>query len=282
MGMENLDEWLRFVTLRVNAPPLTFLNGLRHSVKCKFHGARHSHPGIEIVYHPTGKGITRVGRKQAVAFEAGSVVVYAPFEEHDQSMEVDGEDLCLRIAFPRGVPGAPRRCFYVPALEEPTIIGDMRILSGSQACLDLTEQAIFNLRATSTLYALVRLASLQRDGNECSVAERYVREAERHIRDHFASIESVCEVARAVGISHDHLRHVFRSQRRRNLVQYLSEVRIDRARTLLVHSRIPLKQISRMCGFNDEFYFSAVFRRIVGIPPGQYRTSRTGLERRSR
>ena len=47
--------------------------------------------------------------------------------------------------------------------------------------------------------------------------------------------------------------------------------RIERAKTLLVHSQLSLKQIATLCGFRDEYYFSAVFRRFADLPPGRYR-----------
>ncbi len=101
--------------------------------------------------------------------------------------------------------------------------------------------------------------------------EQYVRAAEQFIRENFATIRSLRVVADAAGVGYDHLRHLFKERRGRSLVRYLNEVRMERAKTLLVHSRLPLKQIATMCGFRDEYYFSAVFRRHVQMPPGRYR-----------
>ncbi len=73
--------------------------GLRHPVAEGYYCPFHEHAGIEIVFHPTGSGVTRVERRggegeggvQEVAFEAGDVVVYAPRARHDQRMEAGGE-----------------------------------------------------------------------------------------------------------------------------------------------------------------------------------------------
>ena len=271
--MDTLASWSRFVARRAQAPPLTFLNGLRHVVKRGFYCPMHSHEAIEIVYHPAGKGVTRMEGERAVAFDAGGVVVYAPHERHDQAMEGDGDDWCLRLGVPAGERGVPQKCFHVPNVEDSTITEGIRMLSRGQARLSPAEQAIFNLRATSTLYALVHLASLRGDGHEEDAPERYARQAERYIRDHFATIKTLRDVAGGLGISYDHLRHVFKARRGRSLVHYLNEVRMDRAKTLLVHSRLPLKQVAAQCGFADEYYFSAVFRNRVQTPPGRYRVA---------
>jgi AraC-like DNA-binding protein len=269
--MENLAAWSRFVARRVKAPPLTFLNGLRHAVKRGVYCPMHSHRAIEIVYHPAGKGVTRLEKNQVVAFDKGGVVVYAPHELHDQTMETDGDDLCLRMGVPAGEPGVPKKCFYVPAVEDATITEDIRILSRGQARLSPTEQAIFNLRATSTLYALVHLVCGRRDEDDGSSTRKHVLKAEQYLRDHFSTIKTLREVADHIGISYDHLRHAFKDQCGKNPVRYLNEVRMERAKTLLIHSRLPLKQVAAMCGFADEYYFSAVFRNFAGIPPGRYR-----------
>src|ERR1700761_5969085 len=119
--MDTVATWTRFANRRANAPPLFFVNGLRHPIKpgvcCDFH----SHDAIEIVYHPTGKGITRLGKNRSVAFEEGDVIVYAPGEEHDQVMETAGVDLCLRIRLPDGIRDVPKKCFRVESVQDASV-----------------------------------------------------------------------------------------------------------------------------------------------------------------
>lgn len=230
----------------------------------------HSHREIEIVYHPSGRGVTRLKNDQAVGFVESDIVVYAPDEMHDQVLEVEGEDWCLRIGVPHGLRDVPKKCFSVPGVQDASILEDIRTLSLGR--VSPAEQTIFNLRATSTLYALVHLAGTRSHEKEDG-AKRYVLKAEHYIRDHFSSLKTLREVAEHAGIGYDHLRHAFKEQRGRSLVRYLNEVRMDRAKTLLAHSQLPLKQVATLCGFRDEYYFSAVFRDFAGKPPGRYRAA---------
>jgi len=119
---------------------------------------------------------------------------------------------------------------------------------------------------------LVHLACARNEAAE-NGTQNYVQKAENYIRDHFTRIKNLPEVADAIGISYDHLRHVFKTARKKSLVQYLNDVRMERAKTLLIHSRLPLKQVAAMSGFADEYYFSAVFNRLVQMPPGRYRAT---------
>jgi AraC-like DNA-binding protein len=271
--MESLASWSRFVARHMNAPPLAYLSGMRHVVKKGVYCQMHSHRAIEIVYHPRGRGLTRL-ESHEIAFRESSAIIYAPEERHDQVMDCEGEDLCVTLAVPARYRGVPRQCFSVGRVEDAAIIEDIRILSQGRVDLTPTEQAIFNLRATSTLYALVHLAQVRDEENDLG-ADKYVQKAEQYIRDHFATLTTLREAAEHAGIGHDHLRHAVKAARGRSLVRYLTEVRIERAKTLLLHSRIPLKQVASQCGFRDEYYFSAVFRRLVGSPPGRYRARRS-------
>ena len=260
---------------RIDGPPLAFLSGVRHAVGEGVCCGMHSHHAFEIVYHPRGKGITRLGKDRVVAFDHGDAIIYAPDEMHDQVMEREGEDLCVTIALPAGRHKLPQACFRVPRVEDSSIIEDIRLLSKGGIRLHPTEQAIFNLRATSALYALVHLACARNEAAE-NGAQNHVLKAENYIRNHFTKLKNLPEVADAIGISYDYLRHVFKAERGKSLVQYLNEVRMERAKTLLVHSRMPLKQVATMSGFKDEYYFSAVFARSAQMPPGRYRMLLSG------
>jgi len=55
------------------------------------------------------------------------------------------------------------------------------------------------------------------------------------------------------------------------ITDYISHIRIERAKTLLQTTEAPIGNIALNVGFNDVNYFSRVFRKIVGCSPYQYR-----------
>lgn len=230
----------------------------------------HAHAELEIVYHPVGRGATTVDGR-TVEFGEGSAVIHPPGQRHDQVMETEGEDLCVKIAAPRGGPAFPRECLHVPRIDTPSLIEDLRLLAGVGAELQPAAQALCNLRATTALLSLVELACRSWNRQQAGRAERCVAQAEEYLRERFATVASLREVAEAVGLSADYLRHEFRRQRGCSLIDYVTTLRVDRARTLLVHSRLPLKQIATLCGFRDEYYFSRVFQRRTRTTPARYR-----------
>lgn len=55
------------------------------------------------------------------------------------------------------------------------------------------------------------------------------------------------------------------------LSEYTRRIRVARAQSLLSRLDLELSDIALACGFFDQSHFSTVFRRVTGMPPGQYR-----------
>ena len=58
--------------------------------------------------------------------------------------------------------------------------------------------------------------------------------------------------------------------------QYLLEFRLVRARSLLVETEFSIKEIATQTGFEDEFYFSRLFRQKLNLTPSQWRNRSRG------
>lgn len=59
------------------------------------------------------------------------------------------------------------------------------------------------------------------------------------------------------------------------MLDYLSRIRIDKAKLLLHNPHLRIAQVSEMVGYHDEKYFSRVFKKLEGINPGEYRKEQT-------
>lgn len=231
---------------------------------CQFH----EHPTIELVFHPSGRGVTAVQGGGRVEFSEGDVVLYAPGARHDQRVSANGIDCCVQIEAPEGAKLGGY--LHVGWLDDVVLRGELEYLSARSPGGSGAGDALLNLRTTAVLLQLLELALATADV-ETGRLEAHVRAAEKHVQDHYATIGSVEEIAAAAGVGPDHLRHVFRRRRGRSLIGYLNEVRLTRAMTLLAYADLPIKEIAGLCGYRDEYYFSAVFKRRHGCAPGRYR-----------
>ncbi|MBC8010213.1 MAG: helix-turn-helix transcriptional regulator, partial [Burkholderiales bacterium] len=182
-------------------------------------------------------------------------------------------DCCVQIDAPAGL--APEGFLRVGRVDDVVLRSELEFLT-RRAPGTAARSALLNLRATAALLQLLELG-LTGGAEKTDLAGRHARAAARHIQEHYARIGSVAEIAAALGLGADHLRHVFRRHHGRGLAAYLGDVRMERARTLLTHAELPIKEIAKLCGYRDEYYFSAVFTRRTKLAPGRYRErSRAG------
>ena len=81
------------------------------------------------------------------------------------------------------------------------------------------------------------------------------------------------EVARHAGISPSHFSRLLKERTGRSFTELLRQCRVDLASELLQSTEKTLVEISDICGFCDQAYFTRVFQDVKGIPPGKFRTS---------
>jgi len=82
------------------------------------------------------------------------------------------------------------------------------------------------------------------------------------------SIQSICAV---FGISQTYLSRLFRKYEKMSFNEYLTEIRIEKAKQLIMENPgILIKDVAALVGYSDQFYFSRVFRSITGVPPSEY------------
>jgi AraC-like DNA-binding protein len=86
---------------------------------------------------------------------------------------------------------------------------------------------------------------------------------------------SVDMIAKQVGVTRRTLERHFKKQLGRTLLQELVACRVQRAKRLLCETHVPIKYVAYAAGFSSLSNLCKVFRREVGITPGDYRESKT-------
>jgi two-component system response regulator YesN len=93
-----------------------------------------------------------------------------------------------------------------------------------------------------------------------------------YIDQHFMDANlSLNEVAGQVSLSPSHFSTVFSQETGQTFKEYLTEVRIKRAKELLRSTTLRSFEISYQIGYSDPHYFSYVFRKHTGLSPKEYR-----------
>lgn len=82
------------------------------------------------------------------------------------------------------------------------------------------------------------------------------------------------DVANHVFLNASYFSKIFKNEMNCNFVSYVNKVRINASKSLLANNTIPLSDISTLVGFDDQSYFTKVFKKEVGITPGKFRSTR--------
>lgn len=101
--------------------------------------------------------------------------------------------------------------------------------------------------------------------------DSYVEAAKAYIEQNYTSDISLLDCAAHVQISLYYLSHIFKEKTGRNFVEYLTELRIRRAKELAGNPGYTVSEIAERCGYLNTTYFCKVFKRHVGETIGQYR-----------
>ena len=148
------------------------------------------------------------------------------------------------------VEGAAARVPSVPTLppEGPELLADASAYVGELAALRLGGGAVHTTQVVEAVSEI--------------------------IRSRFAEDLSLDSVAREVRISPFYLSRIFRQVTGATFIDYLTAIRIRKAKELLRDPQYSVKEVSNLVGYSDPSYFSRVFRRVGGLPPSRLRSKK--------
>jgi two-component system response regulator YesN len=94
----------------------------------------------------------------------------------------------------------------------------------------------------------------------------------KYIHQHYANDElSVQEISDHLQMTASHLISIFKEATGKTIKQYVMDVRIEKAKSLLKNDRLKIFDVASQVGFKDGEYFSRIFRKHTGLTPSEYR-----------
>lgn len=116
----------------------------------------------------------------------------------------------------------------------------------------------------------VRLSDLVRE-QENSAPSKIILAAIGYIDEHYNENISLSDVAGKIFISKNYLCDLFKKELNVTFIDYVTNLRIEKAKQLLSGSDMKMYEISEAVGYNDYAYFSQIFKRHTGTTLSQYR-----------
>lgn len=103
-----------------------------------------------------------------------------------------------------------------------------------------------------------------------------VRQAQTYIQENYQKDLSLDELSKELDISPYYFSKLFKEETGSNFVEYLTSLRMSRAKELLKDENRSMKEICMEVGYSDPNYFSRIFKRNFGVTPTEYRERERG------
>lgn len=226
------------------------------------------HQIYEVVYYEKGSGKTTIDG-EVYHFSENNIAVIAPRTVHDEesidrtevmfclfSVEDDEDKLSLRsgIISDDGL--------YVQEIHDllSTIKNEM------QNKFESYEQYL-NLVMGQIVIKLLRI----QHGHRTDKITDGIEYTRTFLKENYSNEIDFCILAENIGYSYDRFRHIFKEEMDLSPAQYLMNIRIAKAKEFLENTDYPIKNIARLCGFNNHTKFTEIFREKTSFTPTHYR-----------
>lgn len=163
--------------------------------------------------------------------------------------------------------------------EEPLFSSEHLVFSDTQrfrSTLFMAEKcAMLTDAARLRSHLLLDLSAQYSLEQQCRIVERErdaeMLAAEKRIRESVTKGISVAALARESSLSHVQLIRRFRAAFGCTPSERIKQLRLERAKELLMQTAMPIKEIAYSCGFENEYYFSNFFKKNTGLSPTDFR-----------
>lgn len=109
----------------------------------------------------------------------------------------------------------------------------------------------------------------KQDKDFAHIPER-IRKAVKYLHEHYHQDIRLEDVAEHAAVSGEYLRHLFKADMDESFSGYLTKLRIEKAKKLLLEKRYRLYEIAEMVGYKSAHYFSSIFKKATGMKPQDY------------
>ncbi len=101
--------------------------------------------------------------------------------------------------------------------------------------------------------------------------ESLIAKVKEYVDNNYVDNITLTSISKSFGISSGYLSVLFSEHTGQNFIDYISNLRIQKAKNLLKSTDMRIYEIADKVGYRDAYYFSAAFKKIVGINPTDYR-----------
>lgn len=142
--------------------------------------------------------------------------------------------------------------------------------------LDYTESIIQLMECSGTrlidcaFQIFIYITSFVKPQNSIDYSNHIVMATKEYLENHYADDISLEDMAAHVNISPQYFSKLIKKNTGFNFIDWLSMLRVKKAKELLTNSNLTVKEVCFMVGYKDPNYFSRIFKKRIGITPSEY------------
>jgi two-component system response regulator YesN len=116
----------------------------------------------------------------------------------------------------------------------------------------------------------IYITSYVKPQNSIDYSNHIVKAMQEYLETHYADDISLEDMAEHVNISPQYFSKLIKKTTGFNFIDWLSMLRVKKAKELLTNSNLTVKEVCFMVGYKDPNYFSRIFKKRIGITPSEY------------
>ena len=143
-------------------------------------------------------------------------------------------------------------------------------------CADFMRNAISQEELEQHLFHALQVMFSPESSTQATT-DQYSLEVEQsiaYIKENYMRKISLASVAEHVGLSSGYLCRIFKDETGGSINTYINNLRMNKAGELLSDKNSYIKEVAVAVGFEDQLYFSRLFKRYSGLTPSEYRASK--------
>lgn len=245
----------------------------------------HSHNEFEMNYINSGSCVMEIGGV-LTSLKQGDCVIISPNIAHYFMVGIRKGCSIIQLEYTLSLPEGIAESFqFLYGRKESVQIGDCatigEVMEGICRCFREEKPDLYMKPQLEFGFAqlFIALAYILDEDSKKETYKSINRQSQllRYINQYYDSKVNIEELAEDFGLSSRSVRKFFEESLGMSCTEYITMLRMEKAKELLWNSRRSITDIAITVGYSSSQYFSNVFRRYTGTTPGKFRSSWRGV-----